>query len=132
MEEGVLRGIPLYLDEIEHFPKWGVFPLLRNGRNVFLYQAGNYVCPMLSDGLCSIYESRPLICKSFPVCHEDKKGLTISRHRCIRLQNVREEDLDYESFGSCFDAARENERRQRELPKPTEIFSLNANSWEEL
>lgn len=129
---GILRGIALFPDEIQHFPEWAVFPLFRHGREVFACQLGEHVCPVLSHGRCSIYGSHPLICKAFPVCYEPMKGLAVSFSRCPRIQNSREEDFNYDSFEKCFAAARERKERERGWPKATAIFSLKTKSWVEL
>jgi Fe-S-cluster containining protein len=130
-DHGVLRGITVFPDEIEHFPQWAVFPLLRRGSDIFAYQLGQHICPMYQQGRCAIYDFRPVVCKSFPVCREPKKGLVIAHDRCLRLASATG-NFNYESFSGCFDAAREREKRENGWPEATAAFSLRTKSWIQL
>lgn len=125
----MLLGIPLFPDEIKQFPEWSIFPLFRNEGDVFAFQLGEDLCPMLVDGKCGIYESRPLICRAFPVGNMDGRGLVVLRDRCIKLFGTVESSLNYDSFGPSFDAARERERREKSWPEATAIFDLKSKAW---
>lgn len=64
-------GLTLFPDEIRFFPPDTVRPHLAKGvespTTVFTYQHTENVCVHLKDNICSIYEDRPLMCRSFPV-----------------------------------------------------------------
>ncbi len=64
-------GLTLFPDEKDLFPQDKVRPYLGRGKDavavVFTYQHTENVCTHLVDNLCQIYESRPLMCRSFPV-----------------------------------------------------------------
>ena len=64
-------GLTLFPDEKDLFPHETVRPHLGRGEEsvteIFTYQHTENVCTHLVDNLCQIYESRPLMCRSFPV-----------------------------------------------------------------
>lgn len=64
-------GLTLFPDEIHLFPEDKIRPHLARGVSspveIFTYQHTENVCIHLVDNMCSIYESRPLMCRSFPV-----------------------------------------------------------------
>jgi Fe-S-cluster containining protein len=129
----VVRGITLFPEEVAQFPAEFVLPLYRSGEEVFAYQLGSHICPMLTeDGRCGIYDNRPLICKAFPVGYMEQRGLVILVDRCPRTWDHKEEDFDYQSFAGCYEAAHERERRELAWPAATAAFSLKTKDWMEL
>ena len=74
-------GLTLFPEEIHPFPESTVKPHLGKGieghTKVFTYQHTENVCVNLRDNLCTIYDRRPLMCRSFPV-KVGARGLTFS------------------------------------------------------
>jgi Fe-S-cluster containining protein len=67
-------GLMLFPDEISLFPKESIKPCLAIGTFhkdksfwVLTYQFTKSICPHLKDSKCSIYFSRPLLCKMYPI-----------------------------------------------------------------
>ena len=64
-------GLTLFPDEVHLFPEDKIRPHLGKGTSspsmIFTYQHTENVCIHLIDNMCSIYEDRPLMCRSFPV-----------------------------------------------------------------
>lgn len=64
-------GLTLFPDEVHLLPEHLVRPYLARGVSsptiIFTYQHTENVCIHLVDNLCKIYESRPLMCRSFPI-----------------------------------------------------------------
>jgi Fe-S-cluster containining protein len=75
-KEHGLEGLPLFQSEVQLFAPELVFPSAGWGikgrtrprpEKVILYQLDAERCPHLSDdNKCQIYQSRPLVCRSFP------------------------------------------------------------------
>ena len=71
-KEGVLRGLPLTATEAKRFPPNAIAPKLAVGvekpETIILYQPIVNCCPHISDkNECQVYETRPLMCQSFPI-----------------------------------------------------------------
>ncbi len=69
---GAKRGIPLTEKEVALFPSEVVSPRLSVGlskpETVILWQLNVNVCPHINaENQCQTYDSRPLICRSFPI-----------------------------------------------------------------
>ena len=64
-------GLTLFPDEIQLYPENTIRPHYGKGviepSSIFTYQHTENVCVHLKDNKCSIYETRPLMCRSFPV-----------------------------------------------------------------
>ena len=64
-------GLTLFPDEVHLFPADMVRPHLAKGKDspttIFTYQHTENVCIHLKNNMCSVYEERPLMCRSFPV-----------------------------------------------------------------
>ena len=54
-------------------------------------------CPFLKDSLCSIYETRPMVCKDFPLSHDgdvcEYLEVRLSQEDRADIQTRQEEDL---------------------------------------
>jgi len=75
-KDGFKRGLPLTEKEVSLFSKELVSPKLGIGiakpNIVILFQLNVNVCPFINDkNECKKYESRPLMCRSFPVVAGD-------------------------------------------------------------
>ena len=83
-------GLTLFPEEIHMFPEETIRPHLGKGESspieIFSYQHTENICVNLKDNLCSVYESRPLMCRSFPV-KIGVNGLTFS-HGCKAVLNL--------------------------------------------
>ncbi|MCW4049964.1 MAG: YkgJ family cysteine cluster protein [Candidatus Bathyarchaeota archaeon] len=64
-------GLTLFPEETHLFPEETVKPHLGKGDSspttLFTYQYTENICVHLADNQCMIYDSRPLMCRSFPV-----------------------------------------------------------------
>ena len=64
-------GLTLFPEEVHLFPEDMVRPYLGKGvdsvTEVFTYQHTENVCINLVDNMCTVYEERPTMCRSFPV-----------------------------------------------------------------
>jgi Fe-S-cluster containining protein len=64
-------GLTLFPEEVYLFPEKTVRPHYGKGVSqpsiIFTYQHTENVCVHLKNNMCSIYDTRPLMCRSFPV-----------------------------------------------------------------
>jgi Fe-S-cluster containining protein len=73
---GIKRGLPFTENEVALFPKEPVSPKLAIGlmepETIVLYQLNINVCPYINaKNQCQKYETRPLMCRSFPIVAGD-------------------------------------------------------------
>jgi len=66
-----IKSLMISTNESKFFPKHLLIPEVAYGRNrenltIIYYQIISTACPLYKDG-CSIYDNRPLICKTYPL-----------------------------------------------------------------
>jgi len=118
-EEHGLEGLYLFPSEITLFPSEVVFPSAAQGMNakakprpeeVILYQLAVERCPHLSDSnRCQIYESRPLVCCSFPFTPSGSSIVVdpeCREHKRLRQQSYLPSKEHYEAFVQLSEALR--------------------------
>ena len=106
-------GLSLFPDEVHLFPEELVRPHLGKGvsepTSIFTYQHTENVCVNLRDNMCQVYESRPLMCRSFPV-RIGANGLTFAPG-CKAVLNLIRGSKTIDSKSPEVDAAMEMTER---------------------
>jgi len=99
-QEGkIISGLTFFSDEEkELFPKNLVSPATGLGwgttgpKHIIRYQLNSNTCPHLGkNNLCKIYDSRPLVCQSFPLISMGHFGTTVAQASdCSFVENIEE------------------------------------------
>lgn len=128
MADGNDYGIYLSPEETSLFPAVSVFPLFKRNGDVTAYQVGVDICPNLqADGKCGIYETRPLVCRTYPV--HDR---TILRSDCVFISEHQGEGINVNSLSAELESFREQERQAMSTPRNEWKWPLNLRRWVEV
>ncbi len=73
----------------------------------------NGACVFLENGLCSIYEYRPLGCRFYPVIFDEERNCAIMDEFCPYLEMFRIEPGQQETLAKAI--ANEDRERQRRI-----------------
>lgn len=118
-------GLYLSPSEAKYFPKEVVFPLFKNGDNIFAYQLGMDICPHFNENKCLIYENRPLGCKAFPL-----KSLTeVETDFCTFTKEHKGEKWNLLSLKKEQEAVQQQYDELEELPQATEMYIMKYKKW---
>ena len=126
---GIGRGLPLTEKEASLFPENTISPKLaigpRRPDRVILHQLNMNVCPHVnSQNECSVYEERPLMCKSFPIV----AGAISNRCRVFSYRRVGATYDEPYSMKSQLDAS---EKLEKYIQKQISKHSMGKSTlWE--
>ncbi|MCW4050721.1 MAG: YkgJ family cysteine cluster protein [Candidatus Bathyarchaeota archaeon] len=112
-------GLSLFPWEMHLFPESKVIPSLGYGDSpdsdrfrVFLYKYVNPVCEKLEENKCTIHETRPLVCRSYP----------------FRYVKVGKNESRYEAAPECT-AIAQKPRGEGSISKFPELYSAEEISY---
>ena len=88
-------GLLLLPEETHYFPADMISPCQAVGSypgdskfTIITYQLNRNICPKLNDNKCTIYENRPITCRSFPVIDSSTRpGLDVAGE-CTEVKEI--------------------------------------------
>ena len=90
----IRKGLPLFSDEHGLFPGELIRPGVGIGQpgepdfRVISYQMTEMVCPHLEEGSCSIWQTRPVVCRSYPYMPVITQGGYVTREVSLECTSL--------------------------------------------
>lgn len=90
----IRKGLPLFSDEHGLFPGELIRPGVGIGQpgepdfRIISYQMTEMVCPHLEEGSCSIWQTRPVVCRSYPYMPVITQGGYVTREVSLECTSL--------------------------------------------
>jgi len=88
------KGLPLFPDERRLFPGELIRPGMgigdpdKPGFRIITYQMTEMVCPHLGDGGCGIWQTRPVVCRSYPYMPVITQGGYVTKEASLECTSL--------------------------------------------
>jgi len=90
----IRKGLPLFPDECGLFPRELIRPGVGIGQpgepgfRVISYQMTEMVCPHLDEGSCGIWQTRPVVCRSYPYMPVVTQGGYVTKEASLECTSL--------------------------------------------